>query len=164
MDDPFQELGLQRQFAIDESAVRRLQLSLLARWHPDRHPEGVAREAAQLRCSRINAAAKTVLDPVERAQAILDILHASSEAPSLSQEQLLELLERREWALEAPWSEVEAWVSQEVRATVTAIASALDEPERDVPTARISVAYLRALQRLRTEAKRIHDERSENTQ
>lgn len=152
VDSPFSLLGLEPRYAIDTCAVRQRQARLLARLHPDRHEAGVSREAAASEASKVNEAVAILTDPVRRAQALIDIIEPGVPSPALDQATLMELLERREWALGAKPTEVTQWAADEAEAATSAIATALDSAQRDLPMARRRLAYLRAVQRLRDEA------------
>lgn len=53
--------------------MRDAQRRMAARWHPDRFTDAAARDDAQRRVARVNAAVAVLLDPLARGQALLDL-------------------------------------------------------------------------------------------
>lgn len=70
--DPFEALGLERRWDLDEGRIREAQRRASARWHPDRCPDPARREEAQRRMAQVNEAATRLLDPLERGRALLE--------------------------------------------------------------------------------------------
>lgn len=103
MSDPFRALGVETSFDLDPAvlAARHKELSLEA--HPDRlRSDRVARRAALSRAIDVNAAFRTLRDPVARAEALL-VLRGESDVASErpDPEFLMTILERREALSEA---------------------------------------------------------------
>ncbi|EDQ91166.1 uncharacterized protein MONBRDRAFT_23322 [Monosiga brevicollis MX1] len=101
--DPFAELDLPAQFHLEPSDVQRRQRELLRAHHPDRfgHDQR-AMETAIARTAAINRAGTVLLDPIERALALLRLAgHGIAEdTPATeinsSAEFLMEMMERHE--------------------------------------------------------------------
>lgn len=164
MDDPFAILGLTRNFVIDAHTVIAAQTSALLRCHPDRQPDGIARELAIGKSARVNAAAATLIDPLLRAEALITLEDPHGKAVPLGVQQLLELLERRE-SIEASHDAVKAlefdqWLQDEQRSALDRFAAACAGPQMNWITARAVAAYLRALMRLLNETDRLRQSHS----
>lgn len=70
--DPFAVLGLQPAWELDVQAIRAAQRRAAMRWHPDRVTDPAGRAEASTRVAQVNEAATQLLDPLARAQALLD--------------------------------------------------------------------------------------------
>lgn len=83
------------RFSLAEGEVRRRQRAALSKTHPDRAADPVQRAAAVRESAAISAAARTLLDPVARAEALLRMASVDS-APPPPPELLMSTLEWRE--------------------------------------------------------------------
>lgn len=176
VDDPFELLGFSRQFKLNSNDVVRAQARALARCHPDRHAEGVARELSMMQSAQINAAATVLADPLLRAEALISIGDPTGKAVPLSGIQLSELLERRESMEESVASspagvkdcpagakECQEWLQCEKQSTVDRLEVQFSAQSVDWVATRAAVAYLRAIVRLSNEWTRLRDgQRKEN--
>jgi curved DNA-binding protein CbpA len=70
--DPFMVLGLEPTWDLDAQSIRDAQRRAAMRWHPDRVADPAERAEAASRVARVNEAATQLLDPLSRAQALLD--------------------------------------------------------------------------------------------
>lgn len=73
MREAFETLGLSPAWSLPAQAVRDAQRRVAARWHPDRFADAAERDAAQRRVAKANEAAATLVDPLARGQALLDL-------------------------------------------------------------------------------------------
>lgn len=71
--DHFQILGIERRYVVDLEGLRQAYLSLSRKFHPDRFGKKSLRERriAVEKSAAINAAYKTLLDPIKRAEYLL---------------------------------------------------------------------------------------------
>ncbi len=165
VDDPFGVLGFPRSFQLDPQAVVRAQGRALAQSHPDRHPEGVARELAVLRSAQVNAAATVLADPLLRAEALVSMGDPAGRAEPLSIDQLSQLLDWREsieesvQASPAQAAECATWLKAQTNATMELLGSEFARTPIDWVSIRRLVAYLRALVRLSSDHARLVERR-----
>ncbi len=113
--DPFALLGLPPEFDVDPARVERAWLRLAGELHPDRTHED---DESQGRLAQINESRQILLDPEQRANALLMRLGGSAMESdrSLPEGFLAEMMEVREQAEEARasgdtsrWEEFRAW-------------------------------------------------------
>jgi len=128
--NPFDALGLERRFDLDERAIRSAWLRRAAALHPDRADgdEGeVAREAA-----RLNDAKRTLEDPERRADALLLLLGgpAREAEKGLPPAFLMEVMEIREALEEAVSAGDAGAVREHERWAEGRRAELIDEVER----------------------------------
>lgn len=157
--DPFELLGLSRAWTLTDAQVRSAQVRALARCHPDRHPEGAAREAAMRMSARINEAVAALASTELRAEAFVRTCGGHAPIPQLPPEELMEWMERREWIDErqregaAGLAAIADWRRAGVHEILDSIRSAtcgadgLPRPDADWSAARLNIARLRALRR-----------------
>jgi len=157
-EDPFDLLGVERSWFVDVTRIRALQARLLAAHHPDRHPSGVAHDDAVAQSARINRAVMILCDPLQRAEALIELGAGTGGAAALPQDVLLEMLSRRDALTEATTPEAVAqcreWIASERLAQEHAIGVVLSSASVDWSAARQSLAHLRALARLDEDAQR----------
>ncbi len=158
-DDPYAVIGLSRTWAVTDAQVRSEQVRALARCHPDRHPEGAAREAAMRMSARINEAVAALASAELRAEAFVRAAEGGRKIPQLPPDELMEWMERREWIEErrqegaeglaaiSEWRRVAlAEILESIRAS-TCDESGLPRPDADWGAAHLCIARLRALRR-----------------
>lgn len=80
--DPFSLLGVVPQFAISDDEIRQRQRAALAATHPDRFSDPVRRDSAMRASAAISAAARVLLDPAARAEALLAMAGHSTATPA----------------------------------------------------------------------------------
>jgi molecular chaperone HscB len=102
---PFEILGLVPSFALDPSLLEQRQRELNRALHPDRHAgksPGERRQALS-RAMDVNLAYRTLRDPASRADALFELLGASSTRESTISDPvlLMEMMEQREALEEA---------------------------------------------------------------
>lgn len=73
MREAFETLGLSPAWSLPAQTVRDAQRRVAARWHPDRFADAAERDAAQQRVAKANEAAATLVDPLARGQALLEL-------------------------------------------------------------------------------------------
>lgn len=73
MREAFETLGLSPAWSLPAQTVRDAQRRVAARWHPDRFADAAERDAAQRRVAKANEAAATLVDPLARGQALLEL-------------------------------------------------------------------------------------------
>jgi molecular chaperone HscB len=153
-------LQLDRGFGIEREALEESYLSLAARYHPDRYASATEHERrlAMEHASLINAAYRTLRDPVTRAEYLvqlggvdLDSSDPETGAPQPDQAFLIGMLDRREQLeetrgqgaakLDALKGEVEDEADERLDAAVDALARA------DVKAAAFELMARRYLQR-----------------
>jgi len=96
--DPFALLGVPASYALDAAVLRSALLRGSAESHPDRFamaPEA-ERIAAETRMTTLNAAFRTLSDPLRRAEALLRRTGADTADRSAPPDFLMEMLELRE--------------------------------------------------------------------
>ena len=101
--DPFQCIGITRNFAINETALDDALIEASLRWHPDRWVQGTAQEQkqAEKNMAQINRAFGILKDPLLRAEALLTLFGAplpTGTDKSASQGFLMEMMELKEEA------------------------------------------------------------------
>jgi len=96
--NPFQILGVEPVFQVDEQTLQARYLKLSGEHHPDRFTDPAEQAEAAERAAAINEAYHVLLDPEQRANALLDLLGGPSAAQdkSLPQDLLSEMMEIRE--------------------------------------------------------------------
>lgn len=114
--DPFALVGLPRRFGVDEPALRRAALRLLADAHPDRAGTDPVRQAeAARRSAEITAAFRTLASPIARAETLLALAGMrSSSDDAVSPAFLMSMMETRE-ALDEAIARGDAGEVQRVR-------------------------------------------------
>ena len=145
--------------SVTDADVRRAQVRMLAMCHPDRHPEGPAREAAMRASARVNEAVAALASEELRAEAFVRAAGGGDAVPALPQAELMEWLERREWIEEQQAAgdggrgEIVQWrrtalsgIVHEIR-TAACDEAGMPRPDADWAAARLAVARLRALRR-----------------
>jgi len=102
LEDPFELLGVDRRFELDQEALRRRFLDASARMHPDRFPDPFEQAEAVEQMSRLTDAYRVLCDPESRARALLRLsgLEAEGDRDKLPPDLLMEVMEVRE-ALES---------------------------------------------------------------
>lgn len=157
--DPFALIGLPRSWALTDAQVRSAQVRALARCHPDRHPEGAAREAAMRMSARINEAVALLASAELRAEAFVRVGSGDQPIPQLPPDELMEWMERREWIEErhqegaeglAAISEWRQGILSEILESIRAAScddAGTPRPDADWGEARVCIARLRALRR-----------------
>ena len=99
--DPFETLGLAPAFALDSGLLEQRHRELSRALHPDRYAGRPASERQQAlgRAIEVNAAFRTLRDPVQRAEALLARSgHAASETDGARPDPgfLMDVMEQRE--------------------------------------------------------------------
>ena len=158
-EGPYALLGLPHAWSVTDAQVRSAQVRALARCHPDRHPEGSAREAAMRMSARINEAVAALASAEQRAEAFVRIGGGERPIPQLPPEELMEWMERREWiegrqqegaeglGSIAQWRQgALAEILDSIR-TATCDDAGLPRSDADWAAARLCIARLRALRR-----------------
>lgn len=157
-EGPYALLGLPHAWSVTDAQVRSAQVRALARCHPDRHPEGSAREAAMRMSARINEAVAALASNEQRAEAFVRI-GGDGPIPQLPPDELMEWMERREWIEERQQEGAEglAAIAHWRRGALTEILDAirtatcddagLPRCDADWAAARLCIARLRALRR-----------------
>lgn len=158
-DDPYALLGVARSWSLTDAQVRSAQVRALARCHPDRHPEGAARDAAMRMSARINEAVASLASPELRAEAFVRVGGGGGAIPQLPPDELMEWMERREWIVErrqegaSGLAAIAAWRRTALEDVLAQIRGAtcddagLPRADADWGGARLSIARLRALRR-----------------
>lgn len=139
MTDPFATLGLPRTYALSPLAVEEAYFAAQRRFHPDRLVGKPAEErmAAAQASADANDAYRTLLDPLERARALLALsgIRVAGEGDTVapSQELLAEILERREHLAEtvdpSVLSVLQVQAEGDVRHTEERLAEAFDQSD-----------------------------------
>lgn len=157
--DPYALIGLERSWHLTDAQVRSAQVRALARCHPDRHPEGAAREAAMRMSARINEAVASLASAELRAEVLVRVGGGDGPIPQLPQDELMEWMERREWIEERQQegSRGIAAIAEWRRGALTEILDSIrvatcddagiPRPNADWGEARLGIARLRALRR-----------------
>lgn len=98
MQDPFDTLGLDRRFDLDDAQLHRHFLERSAASHPDRFTDPIEQADAADRSAGINEAYRVLKDPEQRANALLRLLGGASKEDdkSLPPDLLMEMMEVRE--------------------------------------------------------------------
>ena len=157
--DPYARVGLERSWHLTDVQVRSAQVRALARCHPDRHPEGAARETAMRMSARINEAVASLASAELRAEAFVRVGGGDGPMPQLPPEELMEWMERREWIQErrqegagglaaiAEWRQgALSQILDSIR-VATCDDAGTPRPDADWGAARLCIARLRALRR-----------------
>ena len=120
--DPFETLGLNRRFDLDEAELRQRFLTASAQAHPDRFTDPLEQADAVEKMSRLTDAHRVLADPESRARALLRLSGLESDAdkdklpPDLLM-QVMEVREELEAAVErndqAEFERLRAWASEE---------------------------------------------------
>ncbi len=166
VDDPFALLGFLPKFDLKLGDIANAQVRALAKFHPDRHPEGVGRELAVMQSARINAATIILMNPLLRVEALVLLGDPSGKYAPLSPAQLCELLERRE-SMEACATlssvekvECDEWLRSTNQSSLEQLRSAFSSSTVDWVRVRSLITYFRALLRLSNEWARLCTGRS----
>jgi molecular chaperone HscB len=101
MIDPFQLLGLPRQFDVDLRTAERTHRDLSRALHPDKYASAGAteRREALSKAADVNEAWRIVRDPIRRAEALFRLAGVEvgeTKEPKPDPELLMEVLEKRE--------------------------------------------------------------------
>jgi molecular chaperone HscB len=101
MLDPFETLGLPRQYDVDLRAAEKTHRELSRALHPDRYVSAGATERrdALNRAADVNEAWRIIRDPVRRAEALFSLAGievGETKEPKPDPELLMEVLEMRE--------------------------------------------------------------------
>ncbi len=97
-DDPFETLGVEPRFDLDETDLHQRFIRATAAAHPDRYLDPLEQADAADRASQINHAYRVLSDPESRANALLATLGgpAKEDDPSLPPDLLMDMMEVRE--------------------------------------------------------------------
>ncbi len=157
--DPFARLGFERAYSMETASITRARVSLLAKLHPDRHIDDLSRAQALRDAAEVNEAARVLVDPEARAQALLDLMDPSGAPVSLSTDELMDLMERREAAQgvrrgSREAAALESWIVLERDRLRVQVARALDMMPKAPSSARHALARLKAIARLEDELTR----------
>jgi len=160
--DPFARLGLPRAFQIGANAVSRARVALLARLHPDRFADEVARAEAVRDAAEVNEAATALRDPIQRAEAILQSLDPLGRVASLDPKELAELLARREAAAglvtgSSEHTEMVEWIDAEQARLLGELGAALDGAPPACEAARRALSRYKAIVRLEASVPALRD-------
>ncbi len=104
--DPFETLGLPRQYDVDLAAVEKTHRELSRALHPDKHAAGGASERKDSlnRAVAVNEAWRIVRDPIKRAESLFALLGTSvgeGQEPKADPGFLMDMMEQREALEEA---------------------------------------------------------------
>ena len=104
--DPFATLGFSPSFVLEANVISARKVELSKALHPDRFVGRPAseRRAALLKSLEVNEAARRLLDPVTRAEALLEQLgcsNAEEHTPQPAADFLMEIMELRQELREA---------------------------------------------------------------
>jgi len=162
--DAFARLGIEPAFRIDTALVQQRWLQLVARHHPDRFTDPIARARAAEELASINAARDSLLDDERRASLMLDRLGGPSASlvKDLPPGFLLEVLDLRDELEQARAGDapsrahfirsVEERLAQERAAIAMAMIAAEENPTPDrLRAARIALNAARYVERLRAQ-------------
>ena len=96
--DPFEILGVPRQFAVDEQVLRQAFLRASAKQHPDRFVDPIEQADAVEQMSELTDAHRVLSDPELRARALLRLsgLELPEDKDKLPPALLMEVMEVRE--------------------------------------------------------------------
>lgn len=139
-ETPFDLLGLEPRFDVDQKAVQSAYLRAAAQCHPDRFNTPEQREQAELQTARLNEAKAVLADDEARANLLLDLLGGPgpSEERSLPSEFLMEMLDVREEMEQAFASgdsaertRLEEWANARRDEHIATIAALFADIERD---------------------------------
>lgn len=173
--DPFDVLGLEPHFALDQEALDRRVRELGRALHPDRHATATAgaRRQALGRSIDVTEAERELRDPLNRALALRRRLAADAEglAATASPALLMEILEKREALAEARQrgdAAAVAKLSEPVKRREEALLETLDErfsraldgEALDLDALDAEIVELRYLRRFLDEAAAILEEAS----
>lgn len=151
--DPFEILGLARRFDLTSTEVEGAYLARAAGVHPDLADAGDA--DADARSAELNAARRTLLDPEQRANALLELLGGprKEQDKSLPEGFLAKMMEMREQMDEARASgdaramaAWRAWAENERRSYVERASAMFAEVARmagDAPSRPAALAQIR---------------------
>ncbi|HEY3820409.1 MAG TPA: Fe-S protein assembly co-chaperone HscB [Polyangiaceae bacterium] len=119
--DPFETLGLPRNYDVDLAAVEKTHRELSRALHPDKFIGSGAseRRAALSKAVEVNEAWRVVRDPIRRAEALLTLAGVAlgeERANPTDPEFLMEMLEQREALAEAKQAKDLARVHEMARA------------------------------------------------
>jgi len=107
--DYFELFGLPRRLAVDSAALQQRFYELARRYHPDFHQSGTPteREAAERESARVNAAYRSLRDPIGRVEYLVRLeegresKEASASKPATPPALLAEMFELQEALAEA---------------------------------------------------------------
>lgn len=166
-DDPFETLGIERRFVIDEDDLRRRFLKASAEMHPDRFPDPIEQADAVEKMSRVTDAYRLLCDPESRARELLRLsgLEEENNKDKLPPDLLMEVMEVREEmeaAIEASnrdaLDRLRAWATDQRRQYLGQIAALLDDGPLDPAKAgqtRLALNALRYMQRMLEQMPRV---------
>lgn len=97
-DDPFDILGLERSFRIDEEALRSRFLEASSRQHPDRFVDPIEQADAVEAMAKLTESYRVLSDPESRARVLLSLsgLELAEDKDKLPPDLLMEVMEVRE--------------------------------------------------------------------
>lgn len=157
MPDPFQTLGVERRFDLDEAELHRRYVAAAAEAHPDRYADPIEQAEAADRAARINEAYRTLSDPERRANALLIALGGASKEQddSLPPDLLMDMMQVRE-RLEAAVARddsgeqtaLEAWAVDQRQAHLDNAARLFTAEEPDLQQVRVELNALRYVERM----------------
>jgi len=169
-EDPFETLGVEPRFDLDEQTLAGRRVALLAETHPDRFDDPLEQAEAAERSAAVNAAYERLRSPRRRAEALLERsgLGAGGEKPQVAPELMMQVMEARERLESAPGeavaSELRAWAESEQSSRLARVASefvaARDGGGLDDDAAariRAELAGLAMFDRVVAEADRVRD-------
>ena len=154
-NDPFELLGIEPRFDVDEAELHRRFIAASSATHPDRFNDPLEQADAADRAAAINAAYQTLSDPERRANALLLLRGgaAKEDDKSLPPDLLMEMMEVRERMEEAVASDDAAeldalrqWVDAERRSRLDHIASLFHAS--DLAGVRLQLNALRYVERM----------------
>lgn len=175
MSNPFSLLGIEPSFSVDFPALEKRYRDIARAVHPDKADAASRREAAA-RSVDLNAALRTLKDPIKRAEALLGVLGVAigdGREPQPSPALLMDVLEQREALAEAKAARDAAKVAKladAMRSRETALLDALGAKFRDAiasgraeaESLQRSVGELRYVRRFLDEADAIAEDLAEN--
>jgi molecular chaperone HscB len=159
-DNPFELLGVDKRFDLDEQALHQAFLRATAQAHPDRATDPDEQMALARRAAAINAAYEQLKEPARRAEALVR-LHGgptASDDKSLPDGLLMEMLEIREQMDQAQsehdqarLNELRTWAQDQRMAYLQHIGQALSNPSptaQQLAEARTQLNALRYIDRM----------------
>ncbi|MBI1337157.1 MAG: DnaJ domain-containing protein [Phycisphaera sp.] len=170
MDDPFDVLGLEPRYDLDDRAMHRRYIEQGAANHPDRFTDPLDQADAAERTARLNEAYRVLKSPELRAEALMARWGGSAKGDdkSLPPELLMEVMETRESMEEAKaggnqkkLDEIARWARDQREEALRGVAELLTQagpmPQADRPPllarCRVSLNVLRYFDRMIDEAK-----------
>jgi molecular chaperone HscB len=143
----FELFGLPARYSVDAAALERAYRALQTDVHPDRHAAGsdAQKRAASQASARVNEAYRTLRDPVERAEYLLQLQGVDTGASArLPVAFLTQQLERREAAEDATAAHDDATLARLLRDVRADAAELQDDVESALAAPNLAVAAARA--------------------